>query len=307
MREAGNRSLHRFAVFTAACTFLLVIAGALVTSNDAGLSVPTWPFASGSIFPPMVGGIRWEWSHRLVAGFVSVLTIILALWAQRVESRRWVRNLAWGALGLIIAQAILGGITVLYDLPPWVSSAHATLAELFFVTVISLAVFTGPWWLGELPSLDDSGSPHLGTLAAWTSALILLQVVLGAAFRHNAFGIIPHVIGAVIVTAMVFWTVLAVSRRFGTVRDLRRAARYLEICLGVQLLLGGAAYWAVVAARNAVQPVPLYVTITVAHVAVGALTFAASILLTLYTFQILKPGAARRVEAPTGDTLRAAP
>lgn len=300
MREAGNRSLHRFAVFTAASTFLLLIAGALVTSNDAGLSVPTWPLASGSFFPPMVGGIRWEWSHRLVAGFVSILTIILAIWGQRVESRRWVRNLAWGALGLVIAQAILGGITVRFDLPPWVSSAHATLAELFFVAVISLAVFTSKWWSSELPSLEDSGSPHLRTLTVWTSALILLQVVLGAAFRHNAFGIVPHVIGAIIVTGMVFWTVLAVSRRFAAVKDLRRAAKYLEICLGLQLLLGGAAYWAVVAARDAVQPAPLYVTITVAHVAVGALTFAASILLLLYCFRILKPVHANGLAAPAG-------
>jgi cytochrome c oxidase assembly protein subunit 15 len=297
LREAGNPGVHRFAVFTAACTFLLVIAGALVTSNDAGLSVPTWPFAFGTVFPPMVGGIRWEWSHRLVAGFVSVLTIILAVWAQRVESRRWVRNLAWGALGLVIAQAILGGITVLWDLPPWVSSAHATLAELFFVTVISLAVFTSRWWLSELPQLEDRGSPHLRTLVVWTSALALLQVVLGAAFRHNAFGIIPHVIGAIIVTGMVFWTVLAVSRRYGGVKDLRRAARYLEICLGAQLLLGGAAYWAVVQARDAVQPTPLYVTITVAHVAMGALTFAASVLLTLYCFRLLRRGQASAMES----------
>ncbi|HEV2298777.1 MAG TPA: COX15/CtaA family protein [Candidatus Acidoferrales bacterium] len=300
MREPGNRSLHRFAVFTAVCTFLLLIAGALVTSNEAGLSVPTWPLASGSFFPPMVGGIRWEWSHRLVAGFVSILTIILAVWGQRVESRRWVRNLAWSALGLVIAQAILGGITVRFDLPPWVSSAHATLAELFFVTVISLAVFTSKWWSGELSSLEDSGSPRLRTLAVWTSALILLQVVLGAAFRHNAFGIIPHVIGAVIVTGMVFWTVLAVIRRFGSIKDLRRAAKYLEICLGLQLLLGGAAYWAVVAARDAVQPTPLYVTISVAHVAVGALTFAASVLLSLFCFRILKPAHADGLEAPAG-------
>ncbi|HEV2490960.1 MAG TPA: COX15/CtaA family protein [Candidatus Acidoferrales bacterium] len=298
MREAGNRGLHLLAVFTAACTFLLLIAGALVTSNDAGLSVPTWPLASGSFFPPMVGGIRWEWSHRLVAGFVSVLTIILAIWGQRVESRRWVRNLAWGALGLVIAQAILGGITVRFDLPPWVSSAHATLAELFFVTVIGLAVFTSQWWLSELPQLEDNGSPRLRSLTVWTSAVVLVQVVLGAAFRHNAFDIIPHVIGAVIVTGMVFWSVLAVSRRFGSVKDLRRTARYLEICLGLQLLLGGAAYWAVVAARDAVQPTPLYVAITVSHVAVGALTFAASTLLALYCFRILKPVHSEGLQSP---------
>lgn len=300
MREAGNQSLHRFAVFTAACTFLLLIAGALVTSNDAGLAVPDWPLSYGTLFPPMVGGIKWEHGHRLIATTVGILTIILAVMAWRRESRRWVRNLAWGALGLVIAQGILGGITVKFYLPPWVSSAHATLAELFFVTVFSLAVFTSRWWLSDMPNFEDSHSPQLRKLAVWTSALILLQVVLGAAFRHNAFGIIPHVIGAVIVTAMVFWTVLAVSRRFKSVADLRRAARYLEICLGLQLLLGGAAYWAVVQARDAVQPTPLYVTITVAHVAVGALTFAACVLLSLYCFRILKPGLATGLEASTG-------
>jgi heme a synthase len=290
--------LHRFAVFTAACTFLLLIAGALVTSNDAGLAVPDWPLSYGTVFPPMVGGIKWEHGHRLVATAVGILTIILAVWAWRRESRRWVRNLAWGALGLVIAQGILGGITVKFFLPPWVSSAHATLAELFFVTVISLGVFTSQWWLSDLAQLEDHKSPHLRALTIWTSVLILLQVVLGAAFRHNAFGIIPHVIGAIIVAGMVFWTVLAVSRRFGTVKDLRCAARYLEICLGVQLLLGGAAYWAVLAARDAVQPTPLYVAITVSHVAIGALTFAASAFLALHCFRILKPVQSEELEAP---------
>jgi heme A synthase len=126
----------------------------------------------------------------------------------------------------------------------------------------------------------------------------LLQIVLGAAFRHNAFGIIPHIIGAIIVTAMVFWTVLAVSRRFRGVKDLRHAARYLEILLGLQLVLGGVAYWAVLAARDAIQPTPVYVTLTVAHVAVGALTFASSVILMLACFRILKPAHAARLESP---------
>ena len=240
----------------------------------------------------MVGGIRWEWSHRLIAGLVSTLTLILAIWTQLREPRRWVRNLAWVALGLIVAQAVLGGITVKFLLPPPVSSAHATLAELFFITVLSLAVFTGQWWQSEQPQLEDHDSPRLRALTVWTSVLILIQIVLGAAFRHNAFGIIPHLIGAVAVTFMVFWTVLAVATRFRKVKDLRSAARYLEIALGIQILLGGTAYWAVLAVRNAVQPTPIYVFLTVAHVAVGALTFAASAFLALRCFRMLKPAAA---------------
>jgi heme a synthase len=303
LREAGNRNLHRFAVFTACCTFLLVIAGALVTSNEAGLAVPDWPLSYGTLFPPMVGGIFYEHGHRMIAGLVGILTIILAIWTQQRESRRWLRYLAWGALGLVVAQAVLGGITVKFLLPPPVSSAHATLAELFFITVFSIAIFTGKWWQSGLPQLDDAGSPKLRSLTVWTSILILVQIVLGAAFRHNAFGIVPHIIGAIVVTAMVFWTVLAVSRRFKSVplepaKDLRKAARYLEIALGLQLVLGGFAYWAVVAARDAVQPTPIYVALTVLHVAVGALTFAASVFLMLSCYRILTPSRAHQLETP---------
>ena len=289
MREAGNRNLHVFAVFTACCTFLLIIAGALVTSNQAGLSVPTWPLANGSAFPPMIGGIKWEWSHRLAAGTVSILTLILAAWIWFRESRQWVRVLGVCAFLLIIAQALLGRFTVKTFLDPPVSAAHATLAELFFITIVSLAVFTGKWWTGDVPQLHDDESPKLRTLAIWTSALILVQIILGAAFRHNAFGIIPHLIGAGVVTIMVFWTVLAVATRFRKVKDLRVAARYLEILLGAQLALGGVAYWAVLAARNAAQPTSTYVILTVTHVAVGALTFASSVFLTLCCFRMFAP------------------
>ena len=292
MRQAGNRNLHRFAVFSACCTFLLIIAGALVTSNQAGLSIPTWPLANGSAFPPMVGGIRWEWSHRLVAGSVAIFTLILAVWIWFRESRLWVRILGVCAFLLVVAQALLGRFTVKTFLDPPVSASHATLAEIFFIVMVSLAVFTGKWWTGEVEQLRDEDSPKLRTLTAVTSLLILIQIVLGAAFRHNAFGIVPHLIGAVVVTFMVFWTVLAVATRFRKVKDLRAAARYLEIALGIQILLGGAAYWAVLAARKAVQPTPIYVSLTVAHVAVGALTFAASAFLALRCFRMLKPAAA---------------
>jgi heme a synthase len=298
LREAGNRNLHLFAVLTACCTFLLIIAGALVTSNQAGLSIPTWPLANGTAFPPMVGGIRWEWSHRLAAATVSILTLILAVWIWFRESRQWVRILGICAFLLIIAQALLGRFTVKTFLDPPVSASHATLAELFFITVVSLAVFTGKWWSADVPQLHDDESPKLRSLAIWTSALILVQIILGAAFRHNAFGIVPHLIGAGVVTFMVFWTVLAVATRFRKVRDLRVAARYLEILLGAQLALGGVAYWAVEAAKTATEPTATYVILTVTHVAVGALTFAASVFLTLRCFRMLAPSHSHGLETP---------
>ena len=100
--------LHRFAVFTAASTFCLIIAGALVTSRDAGLSVPDWPLSYGQWMPPMVGGIFYEHGHRMIASFVGLLTVILAVWLWVAESRRWVRNVGFAALAAVIAQGLLG-------------------------------------------------------------------------------------------------------------------------------------------------------------------------------------------------------
>ncbi len=296
------QGVHRFAVATAFCTVLLLMAGALVTSNDAGLAVPDWPLSYGSLTPPWVGGIRYEHGHRLVATAVGILTIILALLLWRRESRRWVRNLGFGAIGLVVAQGVLGGITVLYLLPPIVSTAHATLAQLFFVTVVSLALFTSGWWRSDLTLINDSGSPRLRFLAGITTAAIFVQLILGAGFRHHAFGIRPHLAGALVVLFLVIWTGRTVRKRFGSVRDLRRWGILLQSFLGMQILLGIAAYWAVVASRNDVQPSMLYVVLTVAHVLVGALTLASSVLLTLSCYRLIRPSAVVALSSAKAST-----
>src|SRR6202789_484044 len=185
-------SVHRFAFFLSGCVVLLLMAGALVTSNEAGLAVPVSPLSYGSLMPPMVGGIFYEHGHRMIATAVGILTIVLAILLARSEPRRWVRNLGWTALGLVIAQGILGGLTVKFLLPPPISTAHATLAQLFFITIVSITLFTGTWWQSDLPLLEDTGTPRLRGLAALTTFMILLQLVMGAGFRHGAFGILPH-------------------------------------------------------------------------------------------------------------------
>ena len=144
--------LHRFAKFVAACTVLLILAGSLVTSNDAGLSVPDWPTSYGwsmFTFPPSmwVANILYEHGHRLIASTVGFLTIILAAWLWMADSRRWMRFLGLAALGAVVAQGVLGGLTVLFFLPPAISTAHAALAEIFFCITISIALFTSPEWI----------------------------------------------------------------------------------------------------------------------------------------------------------------
>ncbi|MEW6512088.1 MAG: COX15/CtaA family protein [Bacteroidota bacterium] len=180
--------LHRFAFFTACCTFCLVIAGGLVTSTDSGLAVPDWPLSYGQLMPPMVGGIFYEHGHRMVATFVGLLTTILAFWLWRADERRWVRTLGFIALAAVITQGVLGGLTVLFLLPTPISVAHATLAQSFFSLTIVLALVTSPGWHHNQPVFLPEAR-RSRRLAIVATATVFLQLILGAWMRHSGAGL----------------------------------------------------------------------------------------------------------------------
>ena len=185
-----NKPLHRFATITAFATFLLIIAGGLVTSTGSGLAVPDWPLSYGKLMPPMVGGILYEHSHRMVATFVGLLTTVLAIWVWRKDERRWIRLLALLALLTVILQGVLGGLTVLYLLPTGISVGHATLAQTFFCIVGSIAFFTSRWWLSDHTPLSDMGRrPSTQTLCVAATLAVYLQLILGALMRHTYSGL----------------------------------------------------------------------------------------------------------------------
>jgi cytochrome c oxidase assembly protein subunit 15 len=282
-----DRSVHRYAIFLAICTFLLLIAGALVTSNDAALSVPDWPLSYGSLAPPMVGGIRYEHTHRVIAALVGLLTIVFAVLLWRRDQRRWVRGLGLAAVGAVIAQGLLGGLTVLLYLHYGIPVAHACLAQIFFGTIVSLAIFTSKWWMSDLPQLEDHGSPSIHSLATLTSAVIFLQVVLGAGFRHRDIPIWPHAVGAVVVLGVVTWTAVALKKRFASSAEMSQIRVLMHAILGTQLLLGIAAWWARTAADAQPQPMALFVATTVTHTVVGALLFALSIVVALVCYRLV--------------------
>lgn len=287
-QSAPGAGVYRFAVATACSTVLLLMAGALVTSNNAADSVPDWPLAYGKLVPPLVGGIRFEYTHRVLAAVVSILTLVLAAWVARADKRPLARRLGWTALGLVIAQAALGGVRVLVGHPALSATAHAILAQVFFITIVGLSLYLSPWWRrGDLRQLEDSAAVR--SLTFWTTAAILVQLVLGAAFRHGAFGIAPHLVGAGIVTAMVVLAGRAVKSNFRNVGELRRGVVLLHSFFGLQVLLGAAAYWAVLKAGDNFQPTVTYVLLTVAHVLGGALTLASSLLLTLSCYRLFSP------------------
>ena len=148
--------LHRFSKFVVACTVLLMLAGSLVTSHDVGpvrarlADDATAGTCSRSRPRSGSANILYEHGHRLIASTVGFLTIILAAWLWIAEPRRWLRWLGVAALGAVIAQGVLGGLTVLFFLPPAISTAHAGLAEIFFCLTVAIALFTSPGWKTRL-------------------------------------------------------------------------------------------------------------------------------------------------------------
>ena len=191
--------LHRYSRLLAAATLVLITAGGLVTSTGSGLAVPDWPSTYGYFmftFPPskMVGGILYEHGHRLIASGVGLLTIGLAAWLSIADGRRWMRRLGWLALGAVVVQGLLGGVTVLYLLPPAVSISHAGLAQLFFTLVTALAVFTSAGWLARYGR--DAASERalaadrtLTRLAVATPIAVYGQILVGATMRHTGAGL----------------------------------------------------------------------------------------------------------------------
>jgi len=287
MATTYSSSVHRYAIFLSICTFILLIAGALVTSNEAALSVPDWPLSFGSLTPPMVGGIRYEHTHRVIAALVGLLTIGLAALLWRKDQRNWVRYLGLAAIGAVIAQGVLGGLTVLLYLHYGMPVAHACLAQIFFGTVVSIAVFTSRWWISDLPQVEDHGSPSIHTLATLNAVVIFLQVVLGAGFRHRDIPVWPHAAGALVVLAMVTWTAVALRKRFEGSREMSKARISLHAIFGLQFLLGIGAWWSRITTAEAPQPMPVMVTLTVVHTVVGALLFALSIVVVLLCYRLV--------------------
>ena len=246
----------------------------------------------------MVGGIKYEHSHRMIAEFIGLLIIVQAIWTQRVESRKWMRVLAWTALATVIAQGVIGGITVKLGLLWWTSTAHATLGQMLFCLVVMFAICTGRAWMQSSGPVSEAGLwPSTPTLAVVAAGCVWAQLILGAAFRHFGMKLLPHLIGACVVTAVLCWTVVRVLTRYGSVDRLRKPAQLLLALLMIQLGLGFCAYltrlrWG----HDAMQRT--MIVSTVAHVAWGALVLAATVVLAIQTWRMIAVEAAASEAQP---------
>lgn len=301
-----NALHHRFTVVVACLAFLLVIAGGLVTSNNAGLAVPDWPTSFGNWFKAhMVGGVKYEHTHRLIAEAVGFLTIVVAVWTWLVDKRRWMRWLTVGAVAGVVLQGVLGGLTVLNFLPPAISTAHATVGQTMFCVLAAIAVFTSRSWLVEPAERITKKEARPLLRHCWMLiGFLYLQLILGAAFRHvwTKWGptaanlwptqkiihtfLYPHIVNALIVTGLVLYVSLHAISKHSRIPHLRRPAVVLLVLLIAQLMLGFAAYVTrVILGVDELQPTVNLVTTTVAHVGTGALMLAVTVILTIQAYR----------------------
>ena len=282
--------LRRFTKLVAASTLFLIFAGAMVTSTGSGLAVPDWPLSYGMMMPPMIGGIFYEHGHRMIAAAVGLLTVIQAIWLQLREPKRFVRGLGWCSVGAVIAQGVLGGVTVLLLLPHSVSIAHAALAEIFFCLNASIAFFTSAFF--RTSRAIEKGDAPTGLI----SLLVLvtyMQILIGALMRHlgaglaipdfpTSFGrLVPsftslevgvnfaHRVGGLCVAAFVIIVAIRL-RRFESSHPLRQLSNLLLTMVAIQIVLGGFVVW------SGKQPV-----MTSVHVMTGAATLGLSLITAL--------------------------
>jgi cytochrome c oxidase assembly protein subunit 15 len=313
--------IHRLAVILAGYVVLLITAGGLVKSLEAGLSVPDWPLSYGMLNPPrwwQIETVRAEHGHRLIAGVALLMTLCLTVWIARRERRVWVRRLAYTAMATVLVQAALGGITVLFFLPTAISVAHAGLAQLFLALIVTLAVVTSRFWLATPRVSGSIAVRSVAGLATLAAAGIYLQILIGAVMRHTgaglaipdfplAFGgLIPehwsfaiavhfaHRLGALLVATVIFWTFGRVLRVAARDQVLLRPAFAMTFLVLIQGTLGGLVVWTEKA-----------VLVNTLHVGTGALLFATSVTLMLASQRRRWLGERERepMLAPTVDSL----
>jgi heme a synthase len=233
---------------------------------------------------------------------------VLAAWVWRADSRRWMRWLGVAALAAVIAQGLLGGLTVLFFLPAAISTAHAGLAEIFFCMTVAIALFTSPGW--KQGSANAAVDDRVRAVATTTTLLIYTQILIGATMRHTGAGlaipdfpwmfgrVIPdhwssgiaihfaHRVGALFVSCAILATFAFVRTYAVDRRDLTNPARLLAVLVAVQVTLGALT---VLSQRDP--------WINSFHVVCGALVLTTSLVLTLRTWH----GAILNMEIGNGE------
>ncbi len=293
------------AAITAVATFLLLVAGGIVTSNEAGLAVVDWPNSYGYnmfLYPlsRMTGGIYYEHVHRLLGSLVGLTTLVLAVHLQWSEPRHWVRRFALLTLVAVVLQGILGGLRVtgrftlstdpLETAPNLILAiVHGVLGQVCFGMVVSLAVFTSRRWRSDEPVVLLPAAAADRALGILLVVMLVIQLVLGAILRHLTGGLLVHITMAV---PVILCTVAVGVRVWAHYQDraiLRRLSNALLVLITAQVALGLAALMATGSERTGAAPPPADIVLTTAHQACGALLLTCSVALMLWLHRFVTP------------------
>ena len=291
---------HRLTVLTALVTVLLMAWGSFVTSIDAGLAVPDWPtsFDSYDPFNPWpdwwtITPVLAEHGHRLLGALVGLMTLALASWTVYADDRRWMKLLSVGVLAVVMLQGVLGGLRVV-----WVSLdlavVHACVAQIFFSSLVCMAIFTSRSWLEERRTVHR-GAARIRNLTLVTTAVVFVQIIFGALLRHPGTGIDVLFAGIHIFWAFVVVTLILASAHLIRAEEHGKAlahARTTAVALlALQVMLGMTAFFVLLDEQGMIRPSNLQVIINSSHMVVGALLLASCVAMTTYALQ--GPGTSR--------------
>jgi len=257
-------ALHRCAVAAAVCSLLGVLSGAIVTSSGVTSS----------------GGLEFQQLHQIVAVIESLAIAVVGIWMIAKQSAG--RGLGWTLLAAVLAEGGLGS----FQSSPGLAILHAVLGQTLVALTVAAAVSTGSAWSMEPDLVKDHGWPSLGSLAKITPVFVLGQISLGAAFRHKALGIMPHLIGAMVIVLLILCICIFVMQQFPTHKACRPCANLLMAIAFTQIFLGIAAF---TVRTMTTQATPVVIGVTSAHASVGALTLAAAVVLHMQIRRHVRP------------------
>jgi heme A synthase len=268
--------LHRYAVAAAVFGLLAVLSGAIVTGSNVTSSDVT----SGAVTS---GGPGFQQLHQIIAGIAAAAIAILAIWmiAKQLAGSGWTK-LGWILLVTLLAEGALGS----FQQGAAGGILHACLGQILFALAVAAAVCTSSAWKKDPDLVKDHGWPSLGSLGKITPVFVLGQIALGAAFRHKALGVMPHLVGAMVIVLLILCICIFVMQQFPTHKTCRPSANLLMALAFTQIFLGIAAFTVRTMTTIAM---PVVIGVTSAHASVGAMVLAAAVILHMQIRRNVRP------------------
>lgn len=249
-------------------TLAMMTLSSFMVSGSTGLALPAW----------VIVGQR---EHRLLAGFVSLLALSTLYFARRADGNGWVFRLSLGVVLMVVMQAGLGMSMASLGSLPWLAVVQATLMHFVLVSVVVMALLDSRFWKQKSEFVEDEFRPSLRSMAWLPVWLIVLQVVLGSAYRHGLVGVIPHLLGAMLVAGLLALVGLLVATAYPKHWTLRTSALAVVWLMLAQVVLGVVALSYRAGITGAITWNANFVLFTVAHVLLGSVTLAACVWLAL--------------------------